>query len=159
MKSKKSQTEILGSAIVVVIILVASVFVIRFLAAKKPDDLRTGFLTSETAKNTVSTFLKVSAEGCSQLSMTELLQDCAEGESITCGNNMKSCEFAKATANSILEKTINVTNKKYEFLVYVGNNAPLIRLGDACKGQKRTSTPWPIPTNTGKLYVNLDICT
>ena len=70
--------EILGLAIVVVLILVATTFVVRFLVLKTPTDYRKGFVSSELASNMLNTFLRTAAPKCSQLSMTELLQDCAQ---------------------------------------------------------------------------------
>jgi len=74
--STEAQMEILGLAIVVVLILVATTFVVRFLVLRTPVDYRKGFVSSELASNMLNTFLKTAAKDCSQLTMTELLQDC-----------------------------------------------------------------------------------
>ena len=101
--------EILGLAVVVVIILVATIFIVRFLVLKTPVEYRKGFVSAEIASNMLNTFLKTAAKDCSQLTMTELLQDCAQGKSITCGT-VHSCEFVELTAKKIFKE------KKYSFL-------------------------------------------
>ena len=156
---KKSQSEILGLAIVVVIILVATIFVVKF-SLNKPTNYRTDFLSSEIASNMLNTFLKTTARDCSQLTMTELLQDCAQtgGDgSIRCNNGEYSCSFVKLAANEIFTKTLDKWKMDYEFLAYVDVNTPFIRLGRKCAGEKESKL-FPIPISTGAMYVELDIC-
>lgn len=156
---KKSQTEILGLAIVVVIILVATIFIVKF-GFNKPTNYRTDFLSSEIASNMINTLLKTNSKDCSHLTMTELLKDCAQtgGDgSIRCDNGEYSCNFVKSTANKIFTKTLDKWKMNYEFLAYVDENSPLIRLGNKCAGEKESKI-FPIPTSTGTMYVGLDIC-
>ena len=149
--------EILGLAIVVVLVLVATIFVIRFLVLKTPTEYRKGFVSSELASNMLDTFLKTAAKDCSQLTMTELLQDCAQGRSITCGNGQDSCKFVELTAKSIFEGTLDKWNMNYEFLAYTDINSPLIKLGKQCSTEKKSKL-FPIPISTATMYTKLDIC-
>lgn len=157
MKAKRGQMEILGLAIVVVLILVATIFVIRFLVVKSPTEYRKGFLSAELASNMLSTFLKTASQDCSQLTMTELLQDCAQARSITCNNGEDSCKYSESTANLIFKSTFDKWNIKYEFLAYTDTNSPLIKIGSRCKAEKRSKL-FPIPINSGTVYAKLDIC-
>ena len=154
---KKSQMEILGLAIVVVLILVATTFVVRFLVLKTPTEYRKGFVSSELASNMLSTFLKTAAEECSQLTMTELLQDCAQARGIVCDNNQDSCHFVESTAKKIFEKTLDKWNMNYEFLSYTDVNAPFVKLGKPCRAEKKSKL-FPIPISSATMYVKLDIC-
>ena len=167
-KIKKSQMEILGLAIVIVLILVATIFIVNFLVLRPATEYRKGFVSSELASNTLNAFLKTAAQGCSQLTMTELLQDCAQGDDICCQNcnnnnpadtidDVNSCEFVEITANSILTKTLTQWNMKYEFLAYTDINSPLIKLGQQCRGEKNSKI-FPIPTSVNTMYTKLDIC-
>ena len=155
--NKKSQMEILGLAIVVVLILVATIFVVRFFVLKTPTEYRKGFISAELASNMLNAFLKTAAKDCSQLTMTELMQDCAQVRSITCDNGQDSCKFVESTANKIFENTLDEWNMKYEFLAYTDINSPLIRLGKSCRTEKRSKL-FPIPINTATMYTKLDIC-
>ena len=158
---KKAQMEILGLAIVVVLILVATIFVVRNLLLKAPTQYRKSFIVKEIADNTVNTFLGTTAFECSHLSMTELLKDCAQvgGENgIRCENNHYSCKYVNETAKTVFGKTLVKWNMNFEFLAYVDYAHPLIKLGAKCLGEKVSSSPWPIPIKSGNVYVQLDIC-
>ena len=149
--------EILGLAIVIVLILVATIFVVRFLVLKSPTEYRKGFVSSELASNMLNTLLKTAAKECSQLTITELLQDCAQAKSITCDNGQDSCEFVESTANTIFDKTFKSWNMQYEFLAYTDIKSPLIKLGKTCRAEKRSKI-FPIPISTATMYTKLDIC-
>ena len=158
---KKGQMEIIGLAVVVVIILVAAVFVVRF-GFNKPTNYRADFLSSEIASNILNTFLKTNAKDCSQLTisqptMEELLQACAQESGVVCSTNQDSCQYVESTANEVFTKTLDKWKMKYEFLAYADANSPLIKLGIKCSGEKDSST-WPIPISVGSMYAKLDIC-
>jgi len=149
--------EILGLAIVVVIILVATIFVVRFLALKTPTEYRKGFISAEVASNMLNTLLKTAAKDCSELTMTELLQDCAQGKGIICDNGQDSCQFVESTAQYIFSKTLGKWNMKYEFLAYVDINSPLVKIGNRCPADKKSKI-FPIPISRTTMYTQLDIC-
>ncbi|MBS3114570.1 hypothetical protein J4448_05705 [Candidatus Woesearchaeota archaeon] len=157
MKTRKSQTEILGLAIVVVLILVATIFVVRFLVLKAPTEYRKGFVSSEIASNMLNTLLKTAAKECSQLTVTELLQDCAQARSIICDDGKDSCKFVESTANYIFDQTFDKWNMQYEFLAYTDIRSPLIKVGKPCKADKRSKL-FPIPISVATMYTKLDIC-
>ena len=165
MMTKKSQMEILGLSIVVVLVLVAVVFAARFLIFKTPSSYRAGFISSELASNMLSTFLKTNAKDCSRLSMTELLQDCGQslGGGIRChngGDEKSSCKFLESTAQEIFDKTFKKWGVNYEFLAYTDRNDPntiLVRSGDKCMSEKKSKV-FPIPISTCTMFSQLDIC-
>jgi|SRR3989338_6847955 len=161
--SKKSQMEILGLAIVVVLILVAIVFAVKFLVNRPPSDYREGFISSELASNMLSTFLKTTARGCSRLTMTELLQDCAQsrGEGgIRCSNGQYSCTYLESAAQYVFDSTFKKWGINYEFMAYTDRNdagTVLVKSGDKCMAEKKSKL-FPLPINTGTMYAQLDIC-
>lgn len=154
---RKGQMEILGLAIVVVLILVATTFVVRFLVLRAPSDYRPGFITAEIASNMINTFLKTSSSDCSQLTITELLQDCAQSRAIICDNGLDSCTFVEATAKHIFNRTLDKWHYKYEFLAYTDINKPFVKVGKSCKAEKRSKL-FPIPISYATMYTKLDIC-
>ena len=149
--------EILGLAIVVVLILVATIFVVRFFVLKTPTEYRKGFVSSELASNMLNTLLKTAAKDCSLLTMTELLQDCAQARSIICGNAEDSCRHAESVTKGIFAQTFDKWNINYEFLAYTDISSPLIRVGKPCKADKRSKL-FPIPISLATMYTKLDIC-
>ena len=157
MKTRKSQMEILGLAIVIVLMLVATIFVVRFLVLKSPTDYRKGFVSSELASNMLNTFLKTAAKDCSQLTITELLQDCSQARSITCDNGEDSCKHTESIAKNVFEQTLDKWNMQYEFMAYTDPKSPLIKLGKACRAEKRSKI-FPIPITTATMYTKLNIC-
>ena len=154
--------EILGLAIVVVLVLIATIFVIRFIVLKAPVDYRKGFVSSELSSNILNTFLKTNARECSSLTMKELIQECAQGTGFECqdihGANIgNACKYANDTAKRILRDTLTKWNYKYELLAWRENEKPIISLGSSCLGEK-SSKIFPIPIRAATVYVKLDVC-
>ncbi|HIH04627.1 TPA: hypothetical protein HA281_04755 [Candidatus Woesearchaeota archaeon] len=149
--------EILGLAIVVVLLILGLVFVIKFVALKKPSTLKKDVVESQVASNYLSTYLSTSVQECSGLSTTELLQDCAAQGGITCQDGETSCEKPREVAAFIFNQTFDQWKWKYEMSAFLGERSSLFTLGTACPGQKRSKT-FPLPTRAGTLYVKLDIC-
>lgn len=151
--------EIIGLAIVVVIILIAMVIAVRFLVFKKPDSARAGFVSAELASNTINTFLETTAVECSKAKMGELIQDCAQGTERICGNGNGACEFVRNAADEIFAKTFMKWKTKYRFLVYVDPNAPFVDLESGCTGQQeKVSETFFVPVTAATVSVKLDIC-
>ena len=162
--NKKSQTEILGLAVVVLIILLSMFYVAKFVAFKKPSQTRSDFISLQMASNTINTFLRTSSRDCSQLSMTELLQDCADGTGFTCENpsNSDSCKYVQAAADEIFGKTLEEWKIKYKFSAYYAyysndQSQTLVKSGESCPGEKIQQI-YPIPISAGQINVELDIC-
>lgn len=154
---REAQMEILGLAIVVIIILVAMMFVVRFFLIQQPPDYRKPFVSSEMASNMINSFLKTAAPQCSFLTMTELLEDCAQSNAIVCSNGKDSCIYVKSTAEAIFEETLEEWRIKYGFLAYTDKDNPLIELGEGCTGERRSKL-FVIPTSTAPVYVYLELC-
>ena len=154
--TRKAQTEIIGLAIVVIFLIIGMTFLIRFTLGKDPVDIKSEFYFSELASNWPNTFLNTKSEKCNELSMTELLQDCGHGQSITCDGQI-SCDYVEATAIEIFGDTLDVWKVDYEFKVFRTENDPLITVGNSCPSNKKSKT-FPIPTSSGTLFVRLDVC-
>src|SRR3989338_9514757 len=105
--SRKSQTEIIGLAIVVVLLIIGMTFVIRFMLAKEPVDYKKQFTQAEIASNMLNTILKTTSKDCNELTMTQLLQDCGHSKSIFCENGQVSCDYAEETAREVFSNTLD----------------------------------------------------
>ena len=151
---RKAQTEIMGLAIVIILIILGMTFLIRFMMSKEPIEYKKEFTQAELASNTLNTFLETTSNDCG-LSMAEILQNCGQGGGI-CGED--SCEYVKRIArDEIFKNTLDEWNIAYEFRVFFDENNQKITLGTACVGSKKSKT-FPIPTSAGTLSVRLDIC-
>ncbi|MAE42762.1 hypothetical protein CMO93_03250 [Candidatus Woesearchaeota archaeon] len=153
---KKAQTEIIGLAIVVILLIIGMTFVIRFMMTKEPVDYKKQFTQAEIASNMINTFLKSTSQDCNELSMTELLQDCGQSMSIHC-NGKVSCDYVEETVQDIFNQTLEVWKINYEFKVFQQEEIPKFTLGTPCPASKKSKT-FPIPTSSGTLFVKLDIC-
>ena len=156
---KKSQMEIMGLAIVVIIVLIGMAIAVRFIVFKKPDSARAGFVSAELASKTINTFLETSAADCSKAKMRELIQDCAQGTERICGNGKGSCEFVREAADEIFTKTFKEWKTKYKFLVYIDANSPFVDLESECTyQQEKVSETFFVPVTAAIVSVKLDIC-
>ena len=154
---KKSQTEIIGLAIVVVLLIIGMTFVIRFMLEKEPVDYKKQFTQAEIASNMLNTLLKTTSKDCNELTMTQLLQDCGHSKSIFCENGQVSCDYAEETAREVFSNTLDAWKLDYEFKAFQQEESPIFTLGTACPASRKSKT-FPIPTGSGTLFVKLDVC-
>jgi hypothetical protein len=154
---KKGQTEIIGLAIIVLLVVVGMTFIIRFMLAKDPVDFKKQFTQAELSSNIINTFLKSTSRDCNGLSMTELIKDCGLSKTIFCENGKISCEYTKETAQFIFGETLEKWNLDYEFKIFQEEEDPMVILGSKCLGSKKSKL-FPIPTAYNTLFVKLDIC-
>ena len=161
MLNKKSQMEIMGLAIVILLLIIGMLFVVRFMF-REPAEFKAEFTQTQLASNTLNAFLKSNTSYCSGMSITGLLEDCGNhigsGGYITCDNGKLSCEYVNDTAGYIFSQTLDKWNLKYQFLVYFQNEEDTIMtLGEECTGDKKSETFYT-PTGVRTLYTKLDIC-
>ena len=143
-------------AIVVVLLLLAATFVIRFLLVKKSPEYRKSFVSAELASGMINTLLKTTSQSCSKASMKDLLQDCATTQSLVCENGQGSCDYFNEAANGILLQTLNKWNYKYQFTAAVGQESTFVDIGSKCISEKKSET-YVVPSAIS-IEVKLDIC-
>jgi len=149
---KKAQAEIMGLAIIVILIIIGMFFLIKFLTIDTID-YKKQYTQAELVSNMITTFLRTTSD-CG-FSMTELLQDCNQDKSIIC-NDESSCDYVSVTAQQIFMETLEKWNVDYEFKVFNDNDA-IITLGEKCVLDKKSKL-FPIPTSSGNLFVEMDVC-
>ena len=150
--------EIMGLAIVVVLLLVGVIFAVKFTVLKNPSSFRKGFINAELASNTLNAFLNTNSKDCKNLAMKELISDCAKGATITCDDNSDSCAYVENAASEIFSSTLEKWNIKYNFLAFEQDNldSPFIELGAKCSADKKSKT-FLVPSKI-TVNVELDIC-
>ena len=153
--------EIMGLAIVIILIIMGLLFVIRFVMVRKPAEFKSEFTQTQLTSNTINTFLGTTSRDCNGLKMTELLLDCAQSQTIVCENNKVSCEYVKNAAIEIFGSTLDSWNKNYHFTTYKKLTPTIfeMELGNVCTGSKKSKT-YPISTDIpgNPLIIKLDIC-
>jgi hypothetical protein len=155
--TKRSQMEIMGLAIVVILFTIGMLFVVKLNIGKKPTGYKAEFTREQLVSNTLNALLNSNARDCSGMSISELLQDCGQVNPQVYCNGVVSCQYVKNTAEEIFSKTLDKWNYKYHFLVYFPDEEPIIELGEKCIGDTKSET-FPISTPTKPLNTRLDLC-
>lgn len=177
---RKAQMELLGLAIIVVIVTIAMFTVLTFVVSKPPRLLHARFVEKELAQNMLGGMLKTTARDCKQLSLGDLLQDCGNyestGGSILCENGQYSCQYMEEDIGELLNQTLYNWTFSYRlraftsspdnplipsdaYLRVIGNNINIFNPWN-CHDLDEKEAPGvqPIPLDTGTLMVTLDIC-
>ena len=157
MKHKKTQMEIMGLAIVVILVSLGFLFVLKFNVLKKPAETHKDFIQSEMASNFLNSLLRTTSKDCYDLSFTEIFQDCGKESLFTCENGKDTCNYIKDQTQELLSKTLDQWSIQYGFTAYVNPNNPLVDLGLGCPGQK-ISKFFQLPLTTSTMVIRMDIC-
>jgi len=159
MKNKNGQMEILGLAVIIILITLAGLFVVRFVILK-PAEISKDYTMKSLAVDTITAMLRTNTL-CHGESIKDLLMDCAEGPNIlTCPGSKKSCEYVNETIEDILTKTLNIWNKNYIFnasqagIYFENGNCTKVLMKP---GGKKESAVQPLPTHP-PMEVRLDVC-
>jgi len=157
---KKAQMEIMGLAIIVILVSLLILFVVIFVVNKSPSDLKKSFTHSELASNFLGTMLKTST-GCKKTTFSDLFQDCAKYRdlsSISCGGE-KVCVFLNNSVEMLLNNSLKEWNYAYNFTAITsGTNSMKITQLHNGRCDEKQSKIFPIPLHPGTLIIQLDIC-
>lgn len=170
---KRAQTEILGLAIVVIIIILGVVLSLRFIKPNQTQDLKDTFTDSTLASNMLNVMLKTTIE-CKDLELKTLLQDCAEGVSNKeyCEGYTDPCVYSKKIITDLLEGTIGSMKRDYlfetdsptggasSFSISAEDKASCTseNVGPGEDYSTRISESYPLPTKKGTMDIILSLC-
>ncbi|GEM_PF-4183966 len=164
-KGRKSQMEILGLAIAVVLALVGMFFAVKYMAIDEPP--RTEASDRQIATAFLNTMLadKLEIASCKQgVELKELFQDCTAPSEPdlrnTCSDGKTYCDKAKEISAQLLKDTFEKRNKDYEFKVYTNSQAtPIIGIPGGCKPDSdRIQSTYPMPTKYETVFLTLALC-
>lgn len=163
--TKKSQMEIVGLVIIVILLSLALLFFLRFSIGKTATEKQT-FTSAQLASNMINTLSKTTTN-CSRFTISDLYILCANlDEEVDCDGDgwyeSNACEVANNTMDDILPKTLEQWNKRYRFQVFIPENEenPLysrIKEFNKCTGNIQTETYY-LPVYEGLLYLRLNLC-
>ncbi|MBR9699305.1 hypothetical protein GOV09_02525 [Candidatus Woesearchaeota archaeon] len=168
--NKKSQMELMGLAIVVVLLSLVFLFVVRFVILRPPSEpIGKEFAESEMAANFLNAMMETNNPDCSDIKMSTLFQDCANNPPdgrIRCSNpDAYSCFYLRNKLGELFGSTFNSWNINYNFYASFdpndieGTSKDILTFDDDdCTGNRRMKQqPLPLnPPNT--LYLSLFIC-
>ena len=163
MRYTKSQSEIIGLALIVILVVFGFILAARFMLTDRPDDSKTNFVNKELASNTLNVILRTNTL-CKGATVTDLYQDCVTSQRIKCGenNNVPSCDFVNDVVDKILSNTLSQWNRQYLFNVYLGDsldeNNLIFSKGSCPENADIESSIQLIPTEKGNIVARLYIC-
>jgi len=158
---KKAQMEIMGLAIIVVLLSVGMLFAVSYMVRRPQSDIKKTYTYSETASNLLGAVLKTSSD-CSQTTFSELFYDCGRGGILRCTEDQNSCEYLEENMQKILDATLK--NIKYEFKADVtltaGESESKILINNDCTTKFGQVKMYPLPLHPypGTLFITLRIC-
>ena len=156
---RKSQTEMMGLVIVVILITLAMLFVVSFIVLRKPSTLKKQYTQSELAANTLYALLETTTP-CKDYDYTvrALFEDCAlyNPGSVSC-DGILSCEYVETVVDEIFDKTLRAWNINFEFTAIPTDIHFIHPNVNACRGEKRSQSQ-PITIGGISMTFKLDIC-
>jgi hypothetical protein len=164
-KQKRSQIEIMGLMIVVILLIVGVLFAIKFVVLKQPPQVRQTFTRTQMASNMGIALMSSTTEDCRGTAIRDLMIDCAEfpedGGTISCDDYTKSCNYVNRTVYSILNSTLTTWKVRYYFTAGTAQDQILYFDNGGCTADRRLpgeSESFFLPTNRGLLTMKIFIC-
>ncbi|MCX8147063.1 MAG: hypothetical protein N3D84_01200 [Candidatus Woesearchaeota archaeon] len=166
MKSKKSQLEMIGIAIVIVMIVLGMLFVLKSMI-KPPIQTHSKFVRTHITYDILLT-VSLSDADCGGMTMGEVLKACAEGDVVNCGDG-DGCKVFKNNIQKILNATLKKQKLDYRLRAYTSTNPPKdsggslgdIFMASSCSENalvKEKPGILIIPSNVGDIKLMLEIC-
>ncbi len=172
--NKKAQTEMIGLAIIVMIMLVGMVFAMKFLV--KNPEIRSELSDKQIGIAFLNTLLsdKLEVDECKGgVELKEMIQDCSSEIPNHCGDGTTYCDKAKEVAATIFRDSFEEREKPYLFRVMQVDThdkpctdsflkkmieLPETTLHKCSEGTDRVLVNYPLPTDYGTIFVCLNIC-
>ena len=155
--------EIMGLAIIVILITLGMLFIVQFVVLKEPSDIKKTFTRSQMAANMLNSILKTNSKDCYDSTMSQLLKDCADNygspSALTiCKNGMNSCKYSNSTIKYIFDNTFGEWgNQSFYFSSFTSPQNKILEQGVECTGERESKQSF-IKTDAGILTIRLDIC-
>ena len=160
---RKAQMELMGLAIVVMLIAVGMFFAMKYTLFQKPPEIKNPYVQSELATTFVNTLLLASTDECkAYTTMKDLLGDCAAQELARqkCSLGQTYCDASDEIVDTILKDTLTEWGKSYTFEVYSDGQVGNYFEKDTCAqdAERGKAGLFPIPAKHGTVNVKLSIC-
>ncbi len=160
--NKKAQFEMIGLAIVVILIVLGMFIAIRLKMIEPPTNTQKEYAQTQLASNFLNTLILTNTD-CGDRLMRELLIDCADTGAINCPDGKDSCKKADEIMDKILSQTLVKWQKKYLLTLRKTENLKIgidDKSSDCNKNMERSMPGiyyYNLPQQ-GTLTVQLDLC-
>ncbi len=127
-KGKKAQMEMLGLAVIVVVVSIGMLYVFAFIVNRPAAFIHPKFMQKEVSQNFLIAISKTTTD-CKGQSVVELLRDCATNKEMCCVENpdnscgLDSCTEVNGVIGDTLERMLKTWQLPYRFRAYI--NDPL----------------------------------
>ena len=118
---KKAQVEIMGIALVVILIVIGIVYLAKY-SAEPPKKTQEKFQQRELPKTIITSIVEV-VSTCNNEKMADVIQDCGFATSMTCTTPeqaMSSCDYLKTTLKQILDSMLGKFKYHYQLRLLQG---------------------------------------
>jgi hypothetical protein len=154
--NRKAQIEMIGLVIIVIIIITALLIFLAYRVSRPRDTIKRAYMNQEIANNMLITMTKVNVEECHNMSLANLLADCARGYySINCIDRT-SCEAANDTIRDILSHTLDAWSLAYS--MEAEDAGIKFSTPDCGPGKEKDQAFEILPLSPGQMEVTLDVC-
>ena len=173
----KSQTEIFGLVIVVLLVSLLMIMVLVFVVKDKGTDIQKTYNDKQLAINTMKAMLTTNMPACRNVDLNDVIIDCFRNQELYCVGFSDSCAFVDNATEEIMQDTVILWGKKYRFYAYKkgdvgpGEDAFEIASGTS-EGVSHSNTDdhclsateiepgdFFLPAAGTTIYLRLDICT
>ncbi len=153
----KTQVEIMGLIVIVILLSVAMIFVLQFTISKKPPSIKT-YSQAEIAENML-TAMRYTSTNCSDLTISELLKKCAAQRELGVCPGGTYCTFVEEQISDLFDQTLEQWRRPYNFTAtFPPTDFVLNQFNGSCTGERRTATHiLPVP-GIGIMTIRLDVC-
>lgn len=152
--STKAQSEIMGLAIIMILIALGILFAIVFFTGSSEKGF-TQITEHELVSNTLNSILQTTTD-CEGQTVEMLIRDCEGEKRFWCAGNELSCDYVKKQIKDMLTKTLGAQNRDYNFQIS-GTQELREKFGKKCTEEQTTSTS-PIVFYGGSLEARLELC-
>ena len=150
----KGQTEIMGLAIIVVLISMGIIFTLVFVFGGEEDTTKDIYQRSQLSSNLLNSMTSTST-ACKGATMKELIQDCVTKRRLKC-DNKNSCSYMEDAVEIIFVNTLDKWKYSYIFTMKHGDRQLIKRTSGQC--DEYESSFHYIPTSAGNVELKLSIC-
>jgi len=117
---KKSQSEIVGLAVLMIIITIGLLIFAVFVINNKPKSLINSFMLNEIPSYLNTAMLETNIVSCGDIQLKTLLTKCGNDNIAICRSGRDYCEEAKFILTEVLNNTLGEWKMDYRFFAYVG---------------------------------------
>ncbi|MFT4310509.1 MAG: hypothetical protein ACMXYC_02665 [Candidatus Woesearchaeota archaeon] len=166
----RTQTEILGLVMVVLLISVGMLFVISFMVLRDSPQLQTAYIDEKTAEYFTSALLEATSD-CREIGYRRLITDCVErssGSRIRCDDGNfahDSCVHLNDSIRRYLHTLLGDKGYQYHFRVVSQQQTPIsMEMGVGsntnfnCRQRNVQYSERVLLPNAGNIRVILQIC-